>query len=304
MEILKAYCLELDKIIDPYEAREAYFYANDESLKFNFYCSNENCRIELVGANIYRPEEVAKRPPYFRTKPNHPHKEQCEYYEGNITEVKKYHDKFFSDKIKEDIYPAVLNIHELENIITIKPIKTTEITDKIIEEKISNAVRNYDRKNLTRTRYLEKVVNYYETHKDCGLPLKIGDETRKYKNWFKRILFFRDGKDFIFWDYIYKIKKYGNHYLIEFRTKSFNDRLPFSTYITQETIENYRHKKYFIKILNYLMDLINNKNSTNEVPICYFFKTYPELSSNPFAHYDIPVKDLRYFVIKSTEQKV
>ena len=309
MEILNAYCLELDQIVDPLEARNAYFSQTDKSLRFNFYCSDENCRIKLIGANIYKPEEAVKRQPYFRTKTKseNPHKDICKYHDSNTKDSKKKNSKQHGiDPVKEHIYPSVLILDRPETVIKIdKSIKNNEIKDEILKEKISVATKKYNKSNHSETIYLEKVVNYYEVNPKCEFLLKIGDTTHQYKNWFKRILYFEDGKDFIFWDFIRKIKKYGNNYSIELQSKCLKDKLSFFIYLKPEVIENYRLKRDIIGRLEYLIDLIDNKKDLNnkERAICYFVKTYPELSTQPFNRYDIPIDNLYHFVIKSIETK-
>ncbi|MHB1680674.1 MAG: hypothetical protein ACYCTB_09255 [bacterium] len=307
MEILNAYCFELDKILDPYEARSDYFYFHQDNnnFKFHFYCRNESCKIELVGANIYKPEEAVKRPPYFRTKPNVPHNEHCEYYEnGKVSITESKTGTYNSDPIKDKIYPAIFILDEPKiNTEIIRNISDKELTKEIITAKIKAANKNYNTSNLSETRYLEKIVNYFEGYPDCDYPLKIGNMTRKYKNWFKKLGFFEDGKDYIFYDYISGIKKYGNNYLITFKSKSYKDKLPFSAYIKEEAILKYRGKRYFTETIDYLINNIINSQKTDEIPIAYFIGTYPEKSSEHFIHYDIPINDLRHFVIKSTVQK-
>ena len=147
-------------------------------------------------------------------------------------------------------------------------------------------------------------VNYYETNPKCEYLLKINDITHKYKNWFKKIAYFEDGRDYIFWDLIRKIKKYGDNYSIELDSKSAKNKFPFRIYLKKGVIENYRLKKDIIGRLEYLIDLIDNKKDfTNETAICYFVKTYPELITEPFNHYDIPINNLYHFVIKSIDTK-
>lgn len=305
MEILDAYCLELDEIVEALDARNAYFSQNDKSLRFNFYCTDENCCIELIGANIYKPEEAVKRQPYFKTKPDKPHKSICKYYEDNKNKEKEHDEKYGSDPVKEHIYPSVLILDRPEHVFKIdKSIKKNEIKDEILKERISVAKNKYNKSNQSETIYLEKVVNYYETNPKCEYLLKIDNITHKYKNWFKEITYFEDGKNYIFYDLIRKIKKYGNNYSIELKSKSAKNKFPFSIYLKKEVIENYRLKIDLIGRLEYFIDLIENKKDfNNKSAICYFVKTYPELRTEPFNHYDIPINNLYHFVIKSIDTK-
>lgn len=84
MEILQAYCVELDEIVDIYEAQCAYFDNPPSSRKrFTFHCSDEECRRlknPLVsGVNYHRlAEETEKyRQPHFRAPKANAHLETC-----------------------------------------------------------------------------------------------------------------------------------------------------------------------------------------------------------------------------------
>ncbi|MDN7924686.1 hypothetical protein [Burkholderia vietnamiensis] len=84
MEILEAYCEELGRVVDIYEAQEEYF-ALPPALRhrFKFRCSDPTCRAELnplvVGANYHKDAETSEKyqQAHFRAHSSHPHIEQC-----------------------------------------------------------------------------------------------------------------------------------------------------------------------------------------------------------------------------------
>lgn len=84
MEILEAYCEELRRVIDIYEAQEEYFALPPEKRRrFVFRCSDSICREEkkplIVAVNYDKDaEETEKyRQPHFKTHDSHPHHTDC-----------------------------------------------------------------------------------------------------------------------------------------------------------------------------------------------------------------------------------
>ncbi|AIP03950.1 hypothetical protein [Burkholderia pseudomallei] len=84
MEILEAYCEELGRVVDIYEAQEEYFALPPaQRNRFKFRCSDPTCRAErnplVVGANYDKDAETSEKyqQAHFRTHSNHPHIEHC-----------------------------------------------------------------------------------------------------------------------------------------------------------------------------------------------------------------------------------
>lgn len=90
MEILAAYCVELGKVVDIYDAQQAYF-ALPENLRtrFEFRCSDDDCRAKrnpLVSAVNYHKliEDTEKyRQIHFRAPVGNPHLETCVWMRGH-----------------------------------------------------------------------------------------------------------------------------------------------------------------------------------------------------------------------------
>lgn len=90
MEILEAYCFELDRVVDIYDAQNAFFALPENRRKrFNFGCSDNACRAEkkpkVSGVNYDKlSEETEKyRQPHFRAPANNPHLDTCIWVQGH-----------------------------------------------------------------------------------------------------------------------------------------------------------------------------------------------------------------------------
>lgn len=84
MEILEAYCVEMDEVMDIYDAQNAYFdLPEDRRKRFTFRCSDLECRRQknplVSGVNYHRlAEETDKyRQPHFRAPVANEHLDSC-----------------------------------------------------------------------------------------------------------------------------------------------------------------------------------------------------------------------------------
>lgn len=84
MEILEAFCQELGRAIDIYEAQQTFFAAAPGSRKrLNFRCSDNLCRgaltplIVAVNYDKHADETEKYRQPYFKSHDKHPHLPSC-----------------------------------------------------------------------------------------------------------------------------------------------------------------------------------------------------------------------------------
>lgn len=90
MEISEAYCKDLGRIIEVYEAQEEYFTQPAGSRhRFEFRCSDNACRTEnnplVVGVNYDKNAEESDKyqQPHFKSHTNHPHIDPCKWMVGN-----------------------------------------------------------------------------------------------------------------------------------------------------------------------------------------------------------------------------
>lgn len=91
MEILEAYCEDLGRVVEIYEAQEAYFAQPEGARKrFRFRCSDPACRAEnnplVVGANYHRDAEESEKfqQPHFKSHDKHPHIGTCIWVLGEV----------------------------------------------------------------------------------------------------------------------------------------------------------------------------------------------------------------------------
>lgn len=79
--ITEAYCYELERVVTIEEAHDEYFRQKPPRTRFTFYCSDPNCRKELMplikAVNYAR--YVWKRSPGFAEISAHPHAEDCKW---------------------------------------------------------------------------------------------------------------------------------------------------------------------------------------------------------------------------------
>jgi hypothetical protein len=84
MEILEAYCEDLGRIVEIYEAQEEYFaQPAGNRHRFKFRCSDAACRASnnplVVGVNYHKNAEESDKyqQPHFKSHANHPHIDTC-----------------------------------------------------------------------------------------------------------------------------------------------------------------------------------------------------------------------------------
>ncbi|WP_273325145.1 hypothetical protein [Vallitalea guaymasensis] len=279
MKFDKAYCKELDKAITPYYARELFF---DETgiyygKKLEFKCRDENCRVELIGVNIYK-EKRFKKALHYRTKPKTNHADECmfiaenkehkngrndEREDGEGFKISKYPSEFLLERPKQK--NNGVNIIEVEEDVDL-PTKSTNGR--------GNDKRSTKKKSKLKTSCLEHLVDCYLNGDKNQLKrevLTIGNKTKYFNNFFKKIKFCHDEQGLIYWGVLKGIKKYGGNYKITFKDKLKIDEeyLPVSIYIKDETINNYRRKKVF-------RSLISDLASSDDEVTCFFVGAYPE----------------------------
>lgn len=91
MQILEAYCEELDEVLDIYGAKEAYFSLPEARRKrFVFLCSDELCRStnapRVTGVNYDKSVEESEKyvQPHFKSNVQQPHGERCVWKQRDL----------------------------------------------------------------------------------------------------------------------------------------------------------------------------------------------------------------------------
>lgn len=279
MKIDKAYCSKLKESITPYLARELYF--NEESeyygQKLGFSCDSNECGVELVGVNIYN-EKKPKKALHYRTKKNLKHSSKCDYFlknsGGSQIEVNK---KSNEEGFKITRYPSefLLNRPKISNgkSGTVK-IEEYEETTKSVARNISGSNGSSSKESVLKTSSLENMVDCY-LHGDLEIlnnqNLTIGNKTKKFIHFFKKIKYYQDEMGLIYWGIVKEIKKYGKNYRIVFKDRPKVDNINYSIsiYIENEMIEKYRKRKLFRSQLDSIIDI------QDEV-LCFFVGSYPQ----------------------------
>lgn len=308
MTLDKAYCRELDANITAYKARREFFAQNDTNLRYNFFCPDILCNVEMTGVNIYAVGTVKHRP-HFRTKKNCEHSTQCSIVlETNEKNIKTKYKTGNGHGNKEFEYPDEFILDRPKSEMTNKNTSNSNDDDFDIEKRqkrsstvdVSNASRSH------QTSYLENVVDSYEdmSNKESNY-ITLSGVKRTYASAFKQIKYFTDGKNFIFYGDIEPIKIYGKNYSIKFKDRIWinNKSYRISIYITDVIINNYRLSRLFRESIDSLTSL----GDGFKIAKCYFVGSYPikkEISlqnGDSFTTYEVIIDNLDHLVIKFTE---
>ena len=311
MEIDKAYCIELNDEVTPYQAKYAFFDDNNTYEKFHFKCVT--CDAEIYGANIYI-EALRKQRPNFRTMPRHIHEINCPYKtseEGSSDNHEGHHGS--PKRFKGSPFPTELMLHVkwdgegAKNGLN-KDLDAEE-SDKNKKEKRSLTDKYSE--GPTRTGIFEFVVDCFERateEQKNTYSLTIGNKTKSYAAYFMSVKDFQDEKGLIYYGFINKkrFKKLNDGYRIVFEDMVSHNgkKLSISLYVSKKSIEFHRKKRYFELNMDKILSL-----SPNEEAMCYFVGYYPclkgvPLKNNPsekFLIYDAEIKNPNHLVIKFSD---
>lgn len=207
MHILEAYCSQLQRNVDIYEARDAYFEQHEPRQAFEFRCSDERCRQTnnpLVSGANYRKlveEDSVYRMPHFRSLQQHPHHSDCQWIiaerrriaqPGTTTEPRAERPKrtnhidVFSPLASDPIRASSLNLKSP------RLIGEVSLVDEDAEnaDSSSNASRSW-----TITSRLERLVDDYESQsieERKTNHLSIAGRQTSYYNGFIPVKFLRE----------------------------------------------------------------------------------------------------------------
>jgi len=284
MTFEKAYSPELDTTVTAYNAKRKFFAQDDTSLKYSFFCPDKSCSIELTAVNVFTIGKF-KQKPHFRTKKNCHHIDSCSIIHEVNTNSHKVHQsdtKGETHGFKHSIYPTefISSRPKLENSTKIEIDLSNDIDEIEPKKKRQpSAEKKPTNSRPHKTSYLENIVDSFE---DMDTDIEKNSYTvilnsieRTYKNSFKDIIYFEDGKNFIFYGKINPIKKYGKNFSIKFQNKAwYQNRLyQVSIYIKEETINTYRLSRHFRESMEELSKLGDNFQDAT----CYFVNAYPKL---------------------------
>lgn len=227
----KAYCKELDGNITAYKARRNFFAQDNSDFKFRFFCPDEECNVELTGVNIYVVGKF-KHKPHFRTKKNCRHSKNCfivQELDKEAKSIDKGNTSAYCHSYKKD-YPDEFILKRPKQENQNKSEQSDDDFDIEPREKRKSTTTPINNERPHKTSCLEKVVDSYEymneqQRKEIYITLK--SETKTYHSIFKKIQYFQDGENFIFYGEIEPIKIYGNNYSITFKDRVWINNKPY-----------------------------------------------------------------------------
>jgi len=304
----RAYCRETDSELTIYQVRDLHFDENEtfDSLKAYFKCPDKDCDAPFVGVNCAKVK--FKNTPHFRLLIDHKHSEACDYGGESSKKIsEKSKGKGTERSYKVSNYPEVLLL-ERQPVPrnTGKPKKRRKTSNSSTTSDASPS--NSGNSSPYTTSCLESVVETWVSNSEEDLRhslLTIGDKTKYYRNFFKKIEYFTDEEGLIYWGNVkLPIKPYGKGYSIIFkkRPKFEGENRQISIYIRNEQIERYRKRKLFRQYIESLID-----HPGRDVT-CYFVGAYPKLkdkdvesSRGSFRPLEIHLKNLDHLVLRFNE---
>ncbi len=304
MRIERAYCVELKKIVDIFQAQNAFFDQAPPRKRLSFLCSDLVCRkigVKATGVVYDRLVEDDEKyvAPYFRENPHTPHLPDCEWVELEEA-IQTLQDEMDTNPESEeairvrnlkatdwvDVYdPKFGGDEDISDVAdTRSRVKSGSKSERI--RTIKQALRT----SLTKTSFLQKVVSAYEqmdiaTRKATALKIITVGELL-FSQAFKRVqwatpqmmprIFFGGAT----------VKRYSNNFAITFFDKVSweGHEKRVSVYLTGGQLATYRHRVYLIALLE-------SAAEKNRYATCYFFGSLnpsakPDWLSVQIAHLD------------------
>lgn len=269
--ILEAYCIELDEVINIEEAHDAFFSQNEPRKRFNFLCSDEQCRLLDIppkitavnyGSNFF------ERKPHFRRNNNYKHSENCiwGYYNKILNEVikNKHKYKHISDK---NIFLDFENIqsYDVFDEFVVRSISGNKrnIHNKIMKNS-NDSIKDFIINHRKKTYRIAALVDIYNkmTNEEKKLAQIIVPENNKSSYWeaFRCVAFARINctRKHIYhgWAKIYKYSKQIEGYGIFFLTKKccykFNkdENFPVRSFLEISSLDSIKYKSHIISMFD------------------------------------------------------
>lgn len=289
MIINRAFCVELQRIVDIYEARYCYFRQAPATRKrFNFLCSDKKCREHDQGGEVRRTkvtgvnydklaEEGAHHlRPHFRS--NTPHSPNCEWMDPQTTCGGGRSDGHNPNREIPAKSSNVVDIFLPDTAVAAGLVgggaddSTGQTTETWTETDIIEGSKIPRTRNPNRTTFLENVVDSYlflSPDQKRSTDLRIGHAPwRSYRQCFRPVKFYGRGgphKNFIFFGNIWGGKVGSTFSLFfcdrpEFRGKTCGVELR----IEENDLSRYQHG-------GYLAELLAEVIRRPEPSICYFY---------------------------------
>lgn len=309
MKFEKAFCQELNDLINPYEARDLYF--SDDSdyymRKLTFLCPSEHCRVSLIPVAIYRKEKT-KTKIHFRTKSHTNHMffpKKCNYF-YNVEEdfIKEVNNKRSNYKKKSVLPSEFLLVKPSQSKKSLRKIEVTKSVNnnlnKVTRSKSTGSSTKEGVSNV-KTHYFEQIIDCYEgTDLDTlkTETLTINGKKKSYYSFFKKCEYYEDEEGLIYWGEVERLKKYGKNYRIKFKKKAWIEGkgLEITIYLNSELIQSYNKKIQLLEVLE--------KLTTFDGEIrCYFVGVYPQVEivsgkGKEFKAISVEIENLDHLVFR------
>lgn len=265
MQITRAYCVELGKVISIDDARREFVAGNTGVAQFTFLCSYEPCRAQgtrVTGVNYRKPaqEAVKYRAAHYRGLDEHI--DVCEWFEPGAV------DRPSTDSHLPDATPrhARRKLDDMVNVFD--PRGTNERRGNSSENAATDAgeafgeVRSTQGSSTsgssgeTRTSSLERLVDLYleakstmtwEEFLDREIQV-VGVGTFRLVKYFQR-LGQSDGANRVLYGGARLLKRYGLGFKFRFYDKI--DGRDVHLYISNEEMREYRHWRYLDSLLKH-----------------------------------------------------
>jgi hypothetical protein len=291
MQIERAYCVELGRVVDIYEAREFYFRQTPPRKRFQFLCSDKKCReannTQVTGVNYHKLAEESSHSvrPHFRE--NTKHILDCEWVELEkaLTEIEdsgsdsgpksrtRRRRKGKSPKSSNTVDIFMPSFAGGERVVESVPGgKRGEIVCVPGRRGRTDTRDPHLKDNPNQTSFLENVVHSYlmlKPDETRVTRLKIGRGAwRSYRECFRPIRFYnRDrSENFIYYGGA-RAQRYGLNFSLTFfdNVKFEGSERQISLYIKKVDLDQYKLRAYISEMLEKLV------SKRARYATCYFY---------------------------------
>lgn len=314
MNIENAFCVEMDQIVDIYQAR--YFFEERQSKeRLNFLCSSDDCKekeVKVIGVNHDKSLEVTKTfvTPHFRKNSYYTHSRNCIWKIAEVeTQVINNQGSSTGTVIGKrgkklsqyvDVFsPKSNNRNSSEGRISVESVRRVNLISDIYER--GRIIKDILRESPSKSTLLERVVNCYliQSEADRGTKLLIeGNPHSTYREVFQHVRF-SDVNESV--DYIYyggaSVKTIHNvNYRLTFYDTETTTKKPITLYLTQNKLSKYKKNKILTSLLN------KSADSKKFYVDCYFFGKI-QLSEVNDKYINVKLDHLDNLVLKLKEKE-
>ena len=303
MPILKyplAYCIELDTILPPDNARDAHssFLNPSPMNNFHFFCPDENCGCKLSGNRIHRWEKSSGTAYYSRYNKNELHSSDCEFaYLNPTSNITTTSGGEMTVHHRETLYPSWFNT-ELDNDIYQFDFNTHNLTHRELLLKIAHAnVNMIDWENIPISD-LRVIIEAYKSMNDDEKNtnfLRIDEnENLRYTNCFTQINWLprADGL-------------YPHIYVGKIKNKNIKKEDDFFTFFLDWNLHTFNNKSFIVKIQEGLVEnnfmnklFLENLRKDTKWEEAYFYAIDPNIRlSDDESKYIVTVNHPNHFVV-------